>query len=501
MIIHDGPGNWQQFLKRKDNIGLPLMEVRKKYMLEENSQIASMAAVASSAAAAAAAGAAGGYPVKEGVRLDKFTYALYRKGKFTIPNNGDLNARPFGTKDFTQMSLINRGTFNGRPYYEVQSKTAYRFSNRFLFWNIPNEDANGDPITSVTVGGDNAYNVQGLGWVMYGKLANVFNINSGTINAGAWTLDYSDIIYVPRYSGTNGDNATGKGDYFLGKGYIPSPGAGSTGWKFSSTGFTVEKNFASENPDPIETELPGEIQLVYDIENDNQLPSAQTITATFKLVKSTDNPYGTNNIGQPETYYNNHTAFPAFPVYVRILKFHLPDGTKNTIPAHPGTILYYLDGVWTLANVTGDGDKTPYDIVPEAFIEDVDYTNIAGWQRDPEDSTAVTRFISMTSVTTIDADNNPWGVYIPGQVCFNTLTYTKIAGDTVSNSVWRYGDGVKIGFRYIYYSTAQGSWLDSNSSTDGGVISHTGPQNPNDPWNGDWIGQKGEIRSLSVGTC
>ncbi len=32
-IYHPGP--WGQFLKRKDNVGMPLMEVRKKYLIEQ----------------------------------------------------------------------------------------------------------------------------------------------------------------------------------------------------------------------------------------------------------------------------------------------------------------------------------------------------------------------------------------------------------------------------------------------------------------------------------
>lgn len=34
MFINDYPGTWQQFAKRRDNIGLPLHEVKRKYLVE-----------------------------------------------------------------------------------------------------------------------------------------------------------------------------------------------------------------------------------------------------------------------------------------------------------------------------------------------------------------------------------------------------------------------------------------------------------------------------------
>jgi hypothetical protein len=34
MFINDYPGDWRNFVKRKDNIGKPLHEVKRKYLLE-----------------------------------------------------------------------------------------------------------------------------------------------------------------------------------------------------------------------------------------------------------------------------------------------------------------------------------------------------------------------------------------------------------------------------------------------------------------------------------
>jgi len=35
MFIVNNPGNWQDFTKRKDNVGVPIMEVRNRYLKEQ----------------------------------------------------------------------------------------------------------------------------------------------------------------------------------------------------------------------------------------------------------------------------------------------------------------------------------------------------------------------------------------------------------------------------------------------------------------------------------
>jgi len=60
-IPHEGPGTWQSFLKRKDNVGLTIMEARQKYLKEQllfESYINTLNTV--STVSTAAAGAAGG---------------------------------------------------------------------------------------------------------------------------------------------------------------------------------------------------------------------------------------------------------------------------------------------------------------------------------------------------------------------------------------------------------------------------------------------------------
>jgi hypothetical protein len=60
-IPHEGPGNWQSFLKRKDNVGLTIMEARQKYLKEQllfESYFQTLNTT--STVSTAAAGAAGG---------------------------------------------------------------------------------------------------------------------------------------------------------------------------------------------------------------------------------------------------------------------------------------------------------------------------------------------------------------------------------------------------------------------------------------------------------
>lgn len=58
IVPHEGPGTWQSFLKRKDNIGLSIMEAKQKYLKEQmvfESYFQNLSTVST-----AAAGSAGG---------------------------------------------------------------------------------------------------------------------------------------------------------------------------------------------------------------------------------------------------------------------------------------------------------------------------------------------------------------------------------------------------------------------------------------------------------
>ena len=61
IVPHEGPGTWQSFLRRKDNIGLSIMEAKQKYLKEQmvfESYFQNLSTV--STVSTAAAGAAGG---------------------------------------------------------------------------------------------------------------------------------------------------------------------------------------------------------------------------------------------------------------------------------------------------------------------------------------------------------------------------------------------------------------------------------------------------------
>ena len=61
IVPHEGPGTWQSFLKRKDNIGLSIMEAKQKYLKEQllfENYVSTLNTV--NTVSTAAAGAAGG---------------------------------------------------------------------------------------------------------------------------------------------------------------------------------------------------------------------------------------------------------------------------------------------------------------------------------------------------------------------------------------------------------------------------------------------------------
>jgi len=78
--IHS-PGPWQYYVKRRDNIGLPIMEVRRKYLTEqlqfENFQQQQMMMLM---------GAAGGGPPITGSSVSP----LPRPGNFILAENEDI---------------------------------------------------------------------------------------------------------------------------------------------------------------------------------------------------------------------------------------------------------------------------------------------------------------------------------------------------------------------------------------------------------------------------
>ena len=77
IISHEPPGPWQSFTKRKDNIGLPIMEVKQKYMKEQllfESYLQQLSTVSTAAAGAAGGPAPGGGGGGGGGEVTQFNF-------------------------------------------------------------------------------------------------------------------------------------------------------------------------------------------------------------------------------------------------------------------------------------------------------------------------------------------------------------------------------------------------------------------------------------------
>jgi hypothetical protein len=62
MIIHLDPGSWPLFVKRRDNVGRPIMEVKQKYLIEYHNHQSELFHVLSAIASPGQAGSGGGPP-------------------------------------------------------------------------------------------------------------------------------------------------------------------------------------------------------------------------------------------------------------------------------------------------------------------------------------------------------------------------------------------------------------------------------------------------------
>lgn len=126
--IHN-PGNWPQFLKRKDNLGLPLMEVRKKYLKEQVEYDNYVSYVTANYLSAKS--------------VNKGPISNIAIPSFASLGNGDLDVRFLLNIDNqsvpVETSYSEMGVFNDKPYYEIQSADPSFFPNRYIFWNIPQD--------------------------------------------------------------------------------------------------------------------------------------------------------------------------------------------------------------------------------------------------------------------------------------------------------------------------------------------------------------------------
>lgn len=108
-IPHEGPGTWQSFLKRKDNVGLTIMEARQKYLKEQllfESYFQTLNTT--STVSTAAAGAAGG-PAPSGGGGALKSYLVFF-------NSGEISAYPpFG--DGALHEEVPGLTYNGASVF------------------------------------------------------------------------------------------------------------------------------------------------------------------------------------------------------------------------------------------------------------------------------------------------------------------------------------------------------------------------------------------------
>jgi len=124
IIAHEPPGPWQAFTKRKDNIGLPIMEVKQKYMKEQllfESYLQQLSTV-STAAAGAAGGPApstggGGTPPNPNFPLDNTSIVTAKNLWFSNQAAAEATYGLIGewnTTGVTDMNLLfqSKGTFN-----------------------------------------------------------------------------------------------------------------------------------------------------------------------------------------------------------------------------------------------------------------------------------------------------------------------------------------------------------------------------------------------------
>jgi len=144
-IPHEGPGTWQSFLKRKDNIGLTIMESRQKYLKEQllfENYVSTLQTL--NTVSTAAAGAAGGPAPSTGgggggggdylVEFKVNTNYNITSGYFSVPNPTTRLNLNFSTTEinnyFAGNPFDNGNVWNGDVTIDwgdgtVETKTGY----------------------------------------------------------------------------------------------------------------------------------------------------------------------------------------------------------------------------------------------------------------------------------------------------------------------------------------------------------------------------------------
>ena len=126
---NEPPGLWQYYIKRKDNIGLPIMEVKRKYLAEQLQFDSFMSAQSMAASNAIGTGGPLSRVAEQGGDVaPSFAANVYMKLVAIVKGNPDESQLVFDLVD-TEGGLIN-----GKAYYQSQAYSgAY-----YIRWNGTN---------------------------------------------------------------------------------------------------------------------------------------------------------------------------------------------------------------------------------------------------------------------------------------------------------------------------------------------------------------------------
>ena len=371
-IYHPGP--WPAFLKKKENIGIPLMEVRKKYLEEQLLFENSISPI-----------------------------TIQNKGgeKVKIPataggDAGDLNVRFSLEVDNKSVpvdtSYQEVGTFNGKPYYEIMSADPSFFPNRYIFWNIPR--------TLMFEGSDHYVGwfgywepsvVQpdqkkpvlppGAGWVMGTELRNVLtsdslyleDFNTDTVFWENSSMMFKEYAHLPNiecgyWSGISGET----GDFGLLTGKLVDNAAtsvsGSLTYDFENQISVTLPSYVTPYPEPEDWDmLPSTFRLSYTYFSRANVNSLYLLTLVTSKIFYKINPVahtytqfingeltsGDKYTGYYGSYFRPGMAVkeynrPAFPLYASSTPINDSNAANSTgaFGSRPETIIAYVNGYW-----------------------------------------------------------------------------------------------------------------------------------------------------------
>ncbi len=217
IIAHEPPGPWQSFTRRKDNIGLSVMEVKQKWMKEQllfESYLNTLSTV-STAAAGAAGGPApstGGGGTPSYTALTDANISTAKDLWFSDQAAAEAEYGPIGQWNVTAVTsmrqlFLNQSTFNEDiSGWDVSNVTS--LEGMFKEASAFNQEIGGWDVSSVTNMGEMFYNDsafdQDLGsWDMSSVTTPAFMFLGATSfnNGGSDSINNWDMTGVPNGAG------------------------------------------------------------------------------------------------------------------------------------------------------------------------------------------------------------------------------------------------------------------------------------------------------------